>query len=506
MRILSAQQHRALDEATRKADGISSLELMERAATAWTERFIARFPDKDRRITVVAGPGNNGGDGLVIARLLRFESYTVSLVLASIAPASPDNKANQRRAKDVGVPLRTLHEHEELPQFHSGSIVIDALFGTGLSRPIEGYWARLVEHLNGQDVLRIAVDLPSGLFPDAPSEGTIVRAHHTLSLGYPKLALFSPANTPFLGEWELVAFRLAEPHVGDLSGANRMLTLGPVARLLRERHANDHKGTFGHALLVAGAFGKMGAAVICARAVLRAGAGLVTTHIPRAGYEIMQISFPEAMCSMDDHRYHFTSIAEELAPYDTIGIGPGLGTDESTKKGLYQILDEYRKPMVIDADALNILAKDAERLAHLPAGSILTPHPKEFERLFGETEDDFSRWELQRTKARELGLVILLKTGYTTIATPDGTLYFNTTGNPGMGTGGTGDALTGVLTGLLAQSYSAVDAARLGVYLHGLAGDLAADELGQESLLAEEVVSHLGKAFRQLHDSQRKPQ
>ncbi len=505
MRILSVEQHRELDAATLSADGISSLQLMERAANAWAKRFCELYPKKDRHITVLAGPGNNGGDGLVIARLLRFETYDVSILLASLAPASPDNQANQRRAKDVGVPLRILQENEPLPDYPAGSIVIDALFGTGLSRPVEGFGGRLIGQLNASPVLRIAVDLPSGLFADRNSVGHIVQAHRTLSLGYPKLALFSPANTAYLGRWELVPFAVAHDFVEGLSVQYRMLTRDGVAARLRERHANDHKGTFGHALLVAGAFGKMGAAVICARAVLRAGAGLVTAHLPRIGYEIMQISFPEAMCSVDHHRYHFTAVTQNLDQYDTIGIGPGLGTDESTQTGLRELIEAYRKPMVIDADALNLLAQEPERLAALPAGSILTPHPKEFERLFGETDDDFSRWELQRSKARELKLVILLKTGFTTVAMPDGTLYFNTTGNPGMGTGGTGDALTGILTGLLAQSYTSADAAPLGVYLHGLAGDLAAEELEQESLLAEDVVSHLGKAYRQLHASKSQP-
>ncbi len=436
MRILSAAQHRELDAATLQADGISSLQLMERAATAWTHHFCQIYPQKDRPITVLAGPGNNGGDGLVIARLLRLETYDVRILLASIAPASPDNSANQRRAKDVGVPLRVLQDNAPFPNYPAGSIVIDALFGTGLSRPIEGYWGRLIDHLNAAWVVRVAVDLPSGLYADRPSEGHIVRAHRTLSLGYPKPALFSPANTGYLGRWKLVPFAVADGYVEGLSVDHHMLTEGVIAALLKQRHASDHKGTFGHALLVAGSFGKMGAAVICARAVLRAGAGLVTTHVPRIGYEIMQISFPEAMCSVDDHRYHFTSVTEDLDPYATIGIGPGLGTDESTRAGLDQLIAAYRKPMVIDADALNLLAQAPGRLADLPAGSILTPHPKEFERLFGKTEDDFSRWELQRGKARELGLVIVLKTGSTSIATPDGTLYFNTTGNPGMGTGG----------------------------------------------------------------------
>ncbi|THH41679.1 NAD(P)H-hydrate dehydratase [Neolewinella litorea] len=500
MLILTAQQHRALDQATLQRDGISSLELMERAATAWATHFVERYPDKSREIVVLCGPGNNGGDGLAIARLLRFEAYTISVIVADIAPASPDNQINRKRAKDVGVHIRTLRENDPLPSFRKRSIVIDALFGTGLSRPIEGYWATLIEHLNEQPVVRVAVDLPSGLRTDEPSDGAVVQAHTTLSLGYPKLALFSPASTTFLGDWDLVSFRLADPlQLEEVDESTpRMLTTGPVAQLLKKRHANDHKGTFGHALLVAGGFGKMGAAVISARAVLRAGAGLVTVHIPRVGYEILQISLPEAMCSVDEHRYIITAVGDPGA-YKTIGVGPGLGTRSATQNAFFELLDNFSRPMVIDADALNMLAQSPERLGDLPAGSLLTPHPKEFERLFGATENDFARWELQRNKARELNCVVILKTGYTSIATPDGRQYFNTTGNPGMGTGGTGDALTGILTGLLAQGYAPANAARLGVYLHGLAGDLAARDLEQESLLAEDLVSHLGKAFKKLH-------
>ncbi len=498
MRILTAKEHRKLDAATMRQDGITSLELMERAATAWTSRFIKLFPEKDREIVVVCGPGNNGGDGLVIARLLRFEAYTVSIMWAEIGSGSEDNLANRRRARDTGVHIRTLAEGDTLPTFRKNGIVIDALFGTGLSRPIAGYWAELVHHLNEQPVVRVAVDLPSGLHTDEPSEGAIIRADRTLSLGYPKLCLFAPANTPYLGHWELVPFRLARlPELEGNRPAHIMLTRSLLRPLLKERHANDHKGTFGHALLIAGSYGKMGAAVISARALLRAGAGLVTAHIPRVGYEIMQIGLPEAMCVIDDHRYHFTS-AGAIDQYDAVAIGPGIGKDTATKDGLFQLLKACDYPMVLDADALNLLGEHPDEMRHIPAESILTPHPKEFERLFGKTENDFERWELQTEQAKKLGLVILLKTGFTTIATPDGTLYFNTTGNPGMGTGGTGDALTGIITGLLAQGYSSVDAARVGVFLHGLAGDIAARELQQESLLAEDLVSHLGKAFGKL--------
>ncbi|WP_420460666.1 NAD(P)H-hydrate dehydratase [Neolewinella sp.] len=498
MEVLTAEQHRALDAATLAEQGITSLQLMERAATAWATAFMVHFPRKDREIVVVAGPGNNGGDGLVIARLLRFEAYSVRIVYVDLAPASPDNLANQRRAKDVGVPLRSWIPGDPLPQLPPDSLLVDALFGTGLSRPLTGKVAELIEQLNSDESLtRVAVDLPSGLYTDAPAEGAVLKAHRTLSLGYPKLALFAPADAEYLGKWELVNFSLSANYVPGAQVQHYMLRAAEVARLLRLRSSSDHKGTFGHALLVAGAYGKMGAAVICARSVLRGGAGLVTTHIPRSGYQIMQISFPEAMCSVDIHKYHFTSV-EVSDRYATVGVGPGLGQDEATAKGLAKLLADYRQPMVIDADALNLIAAH-NWLDRIPQGSILTPHPREFERLFGQTSDDFARWEVQRQRAVSLGLVILCKTNHTSIATPDGKVYFNTSGNPGMGTGGTGDALTGLLAGLLAQGYDPGTAARLGVYLHGLAGDLAAEELEQESLLAEDLVSHLGPAFRHLH-------
>ncbi|MEO0734210.1 MAG: NAD(P)H-hydrate dehydratase [Bacteroidota bacterium] len=270
-----------------------------------------------------------------------------------------------------------------------------------------------------------------------------------------------------------------------------------LQRHLKPRGANDHKGTFGHALLLAGAFGSMGAAIIAGRAILRSGAGKLTCHVPRSGYEIMQIGFPEAMCSIDPHRYRTTEVGD-LDGYQVIAAGPGLGTEAMTAAALADVLERTDQPMVLDADALNIIAEQPDLLDLVPRHSILTPHPKEFSRLFGQADHDFARWQVQRKLAREKGIYIVLKTGYTAIATPAGDLYLNPTGNPGMATAGTGDALTGVITGLLAQGYVPEVAATLGVYLHGLAGDLAADELGQEFLLAEDVVQHLGKAFAHL--------
>ncbi|MTB53090.1 NAD(P)H-hydrate dehydratase [Lewinella sp. W8] len=505
MYILTAQQHRSLDQATISRHGISSEDLMERAATAFTEAFIQSLSGRQPTIIIVAGSGNNGGDGLVAARLLHQRGYTVKIYLAEISAPSQDNLANQEKATRAGLILHPIEENGPLPNFPKDAILVDALFGTGLSRPITGYWAELIHHLNQLPLRRVAIDLPSGLMADGPSQEPIFRAHHTFTLGYPKLCLYAPANTDYLGDWSRVSFQLADDAVPEIVGeANqptpRQSTAAELAPLLRPRRANDHKGTFGHVLLYAGSFGSMGAAVLTGRAILRTGAGLLTCHVPRSGYEIMQISFPEAMCEVDAHRYHATEVGP-LDRYTTLAIGPGLGTEALTEAAFGKLLTRYDRPIVVDADGLNLLARNPSLMEHLPANSILTPHPKEFERLFGQTDDDFARWELQREMARTHQVILLLKTGYTSIALPDGRLYFNPTGNPGMGTAGMGDALTGVLAGLLAQGYSPEQAALLGVYLHGLAGDLAASELGQESLLAEDLINYLGQAFRGLRSA-----
>lgn len=499
MYILTADQHRSLDQATITKEGISSEELMERAATAFTYAFSRSYPSRKQTIVIIAGSGNNGGDGLVAARVLTQMGYDVEFYLPEIGTPSQDNQLNQVKARNVGLELHPLREGSSFPQFPEGAILVDALFGTGLSRPITGYWAELICYLNKCPLRRVAIDLPSGLMADAPSPEPVFQADRTFTLGYPKLCLFSPTNTAYLGDWTLIPFRLAHNAVEKIVGEHarttpQLNTQEELAPLLHRRKANDHKGTFGHVLLYGGKFGSMGAAVITGRAILRTGAGMLTCHVPRSGYEIMQISFPEAMCEVDAHRYHATEVGG-LERYTTLAIGPGLGTEALTEKALRKLLTNYDRPVVLDADGLNLISRHPDLLKSIPENSILTPHPKEFARLFGHTENDFDRWELQREMARKYRVVLLLKTGYTSIATPDGQFFFNPTGNPGMGTAGMGDALTGVLAGLLAQGYPPEVAARLGVYLHGLAGDLAAKSLGQESLLAEDLVSHLGKAF-----------
>ncbi|RME05768.1 MAG: NAD(P)H-hydrate dehydratase, partial [Bacteroidetes bacterium] len=388
------------------------------------------------------------------------------------------------------------------PVLPKGVIVIDAIFGSGLNRPVEGYWAELINWLNGQPVTRVSVDIPSGMFADAPTTGAAVKAHYTFAFEVPKLGFLFPENNEFVGNWTCESIGLHPDFIASLETPWHFVTQEMVRSMLHQRRKYAHKGTFGHALLVAGSYGKVGAGILAARACLRSGAGLVTIHAPSCAYQILQIAFPEAMVMVDEGELFIRQSRFDFSRYSAVGIGPGIGTADATALALRAMLEQADHPLVLDADALNLLAKHPEFWEHVPENSILTPHPKEFERLFGKTSDSFERNALQREMARKHKVFIVLKGAYTCTSTPEGICYFNSTGNPGMATGGSGDVLTGMLTGLLAQGYSPFETCVLGVYLHGLAGDLAAEELQQEALLASDIISHIGRAFLKLRSDE----
>lgn len=503
MKILSATQTRALDAYTIQHEPIASTDLMERASRAFCRWFMARFKlEEDRPIVICCGSGNNGGDGWAIARLLHEAAYAVQVIACRIgSSASPDNQTNEKRLREkTVVPIHEIRADDPWPDIPPHAMLIDGLFGSGLSRPISGYWGQLVDFLNQQEATRIAIDIPSGLFADRVSRGTIFQADHTLSFQLPKLAFFLPENAPYVGQWQVVDIGLSADGLAQQATPFHHLTATEAAELVRSRGRFDHKGTFGHTLIIAGSYGKIGAAILSAKAALRAGCGLVTVHLPRCGYEIMQIAFPEAMVEVDKHKLVFTQ-AKHLERFSSIGIGPGIGTNELTRKGLQRLLEEAQQPLVLDADALNLLARHPELQSVLPPRSILTPHPKEFSRLFGETADGFAQLERLMERSQSWQCYIVLKGGYTAIASPDGQVFINTSGNPGMGTAGAGDVLTGVISSLLAQGYSPLASCQLGVCLHGLAGDRAAQALQQESLIAEDIIQFLGAAYAQLRNS-----
>jgi ADP-dependent NAD(P)H-hydrate dehydratase / NAD(P)H-hydrate epimerase len=497
IKILSTQQIRSLDVATIQNEPVLSIDLMERASRAFTNWFIEHF-SATHKIGVICGLGNNGGDGLAIARMLLEWGYPVKVwIVRGSGNETEDFAINLARLKNKSHDLFEITSQADQGLFHDRDVLIDALFGSGLSRAAEDLHAQAIRCINQTNAVRVSVDIPSGLFADKHSDGEIVKAHHTVTFHLPKLSFFFPEAHQYTGQWTVVDIELDKSFIRSASTSYFYVTQKAARRIIKPRLKFDHKGDFGHVLLIAGSYGKMGAAILSSRATLRAGAGLLTVHVPSCGYEIIQNSVPEAMAEIDPDDKCFTNILE-LINYSAVGIGPGLGKDVQTVDAFNSLLNAYRKPMVIDADALNILSEQSHLLKLVPEGSILTPHPKEFQRLVGKWSNDFDRLEKQKTLASALKSVVVLKGAYTSIASPDGDVYFNSSGNPGMATGGTGDVLTGIITSLLAQRYSAIDAAVLGVFVHGLSGDMAAAEKGMISMTASDVIEYLPEAFRKL--------
>lgn len=450
-------------------------------------------------IAVFCGKGNNGGDGLAIARLLAVRGRKVSVyILEAGQKGTDDFQENLARLHQATAEIVYLQSPEHFPALAPGTLIVDALFGTGLNRRLEGLAAALVERMNSYAADIIAIDMPSGMLADGSSKGfPVVTATHTLSFQCMKLAFMMPENEASIGIIHILEIGLLPGFLQQTSSDTLLLDFDLVRAIYKPRKRFSHKGNFGHALLVAGSQGFMGAAVLAAGACLRAGVGKLTSLAPECGYTIMQTSVPEAMCLVSGES-EIESIPDDLAQFKAIGIGPGIGTDEKHLQWIEQLLNEYRKPLVADADALNTLAKHPALLAKLPPFSIITPHPTEFDRLFGQQSDDFARVAMARKKAAELGIIIILKGHHTLIAMPGGNAFFNSTGNPGMATGGSGDVLSGILTALLAQQYAPEQAALLGVFLHGLAGDCAAKRESEEAMIAGDITRNLGAAFMQL--------
>ncbi len=497
MKILSAAEIRAWDQYTIQHEPVASIDLMERAAGKCVDWLLGQFPDATA-FSIFCGKGNNGGDGLAIARMLIEKDFSVTIYILEFGhKGTEDFQTNLARLHKF--PQPDIHYVQSEENFHpipKEHIVIDALFGSGLNRGLEGVTARLVEHINASGCEIISIDIPSGLFVDRSSKGNaVIRARHTLSFQCYKPAFLFAENEACMGEIHILDIGLLNSFYLSLQNRFELLDDEIIHSIYKPRKRFSHKGTYGHALLVAGSYGKMGAAVLSAKSSLRSGAGLLTCHIPKCGYDILQISVPEAMLMTDFNSSISTKVEDDLTKYDAIGVGPGIGTASETKMMLRELFDNYRSPVVLDADALNIIASQKDLLQLIPAGSILTPHPKEFERLFGETANEFDRVLLALQKAAELKCIIVLKGHHSFITTPDGKGFFNSTGNAGMATAGSGDVLTGILTGLLAQGYSAVETTILGVYLHGLAGDMAAAEYSQEAMMAGDIISQTGKAF-----------
>jgi hydroxyethylthiazole kinase-like uncharacterized protein yjeF len=497
MKIISARQMRDADAFTVANKPISSLELMEIAANECFE-WILNHRNHSKKFIVICGTGNNGGDGLVIARKLYGVKISVEVIVLDSGNHSSDFDSNLVALKKFPVPVQLLKEGDSFPNTDA-AIIIDAIFGTGLSRPVEGWIGECIDAINGSGNEIISIDLPSGLNADNHSEGKIICAKDTLTFQSPKLAFFFSENEKYTGNFHVLEIGLDKNFIEGMDAKNAWISLADVKHILKPRGKFSHKGLYGHSLLVSGSYGKMGAAVISARACLRSGTGLLTVHIPKCGYEILQIALPEAMTSTDTNEGIISNV-EDIDKYDAIGIGPGIGTSEIAVQMFSALLEKADKSIVADADALNILALNKNLLDKLPSYSILTPHPKEFERLVGKYNNEFERHRMQIEFSVKHKVVVVLKGSYTCISTPEAKAFFNSTGNPGMSKGGSGDALTGIILALLAQHCSPVDAALLGVYIHGLAGDFAMRKKGTVSMIASDLIEKLPAAFNYLKE------
>jgi ADP-dependent NAD(P)H-hydrate dehydratase / NAD(P)H-hydrate epimerase len=505
MKLFRSDQIKQIDEYTINEEPVTSVELMERAAGQLLKWYVSRF-ERSHRIYIFAGPGNNGGDGLALARLLDSNRYDcVVYFIQFTEKTSGDWKTNLNRLKqETKVPVKyiTASDAGSFPVISSGDIIFDAIFGSGLTRPVEGLAKDIIKRINGAGATVISIDIPSGLFGEDNTSNdyeNIIKADYTLSFQFPKISFMFAENARFCGEWVVLPIGLSPDAIRNIISPYSLLEKDDVAPLLKKRSKFAHKGNFGHGLLIAGSFGKMGAAVLGARAALRTGIGLLTCHIPLCGVTIVQSSISEAMVDPDKNEMHLSEVVDTGA-FDAIGVGPGIGTDTESQNALHDLLTMCKKPVVIDADGLNILSLNKSWYSLIPENAILTPHPKEFERLAGKSENSYERLTKQLKFSKNNKCIVILKGAHTSVTTPAGNVFFNSTGNPGMATAGSGDVLTGILLSLLAQGYSPENAAVLGVYLHGLAGDFAAEELCYESIIATDITKCLSKAFNKIRE------
>ncbi|MBK9673323.1 MAG: NAD(P)H-hydrate dehydratase [Bacteroidetes bacterium] len=498
LKILSASQLQQADSDTIQQEAISSTDLMERAAHKCYEWIIENFTQSSSFICL-CGIGNNGGDGLAITRMLLQAGYTANAVIVgNQTKLSKDGSINKERL--LALKPESFNEFNE-DNFQNAinprCVLIDALFGTGLTRPLDENFRNVVQCMNQSGVPIVSIDVPSGVLIDVPlpPDACCVQATYTLSFQCPKLSFLLPSSGKFVGQLVILDIRLNTASIDSAVCSAYFVQLNDVKVLLKSRPLFSHKGNFGHALLIAGSNDKMGAAQLCIHASLRAGTGLVSAIVPQQGRAIIQTTLPEAMLYGTEDRI---STLTDFSPYSAIGIGPGLEKNAEQTQGIKILIQEFKGRIVFDADALNILAENKTWLGFLHSEVILTPHVKEFERLSEKATNDFHRLQLAKEFAIRYKLHLLLKGKYSVLCCPDGTLYFNSTGNPGMAKGGSGDVLTGILTGLMAQGYTAKEAGIIGMYLHGKAGDIAAKKHTEFAMKAGDIIDCMGDAIAEM--------
>ncbi|WP_179320111.1 NAD(P)H-hydrate dehydratase [Winogradskyella helgolandensis] len=509
MKLFSKEQIYEGDKLTTERQNISSTDLMERAGTQIFNWMHTRMQGAQVPIHVFCGIGNNGGDGLVLARHLITHGYNVVTYIVNCSDKrSKDFLINYDRIKNVTKKWPTMLScKEDFTEIEIGvdDIIVDAIFGIGLNRPPNDWVKALFQKFKASKAFTLSIDMPSGLYTDkaVEDEDAVIYAGYTLSFQSPKLAFFLPETEKYTIQWEVLDIGIDRDYLMQTETEVELISKLEVLPIYKPRKKFAHKGDFGHVMILGGSYGKIGAVNLASRAALSAGAGLVTAYIPKCGYHSLQTAIPEVMVITDDNETHISNINFELKP-TVIGVGVGLGTSEETAKTFEAFLKKNKVPLVIDADGLNIISQHKTLLKLLPKQTVLTPHPKELERLIGKWSSDFEKLEKVKAFTNKYDLIVLIK-GAHSITVNKNKLYINTTGNPGMATGGSGDVLTGVISGLIAQGYTPFAATIFGVYLHGKSADISIEDYGYQSLIASHIIETLGEAYLDLFKQPEQP-
>ena len=497
MKILTSNAIRAVDAKTIEYNKIFSHQLMERAARAFFYHFASNYSSNENAVALFCGNGNNGGDGIAVARILHSVGYLVKLFIVETSSIySDDCSLNIDWAKKAGVDITTIVSVDQIPSLDNINVVVDAIFGTGLSRPLSGLSKEVIERINSAQKTVISIDIPSGLFMDKPTT-IAVEATETVTFQIPKLSLFLPDNSHFVGHLSIVDIGLDAKAIAEADTDMYYLTDAAMANKVKPLAKFAHKGTQGHALIIGGSLGKIGAITLASKAALKSGCGLITAFVPQCGMSVIQCSFPEAMVVQDENQSHLSSISYDIKP-DAIAIGMGMGQHNETKRALDDFLHNTSTPMIIDADALNILSENPDWLQCLQPNTILTPHPKELSRLVGSWQDDFQKIALTREFAHKYNLIVVIKGAHSLIIDSDN-LYVNSSGSPALATAGSGDVLSGIIAGLLAQGYEALLATQLGVYIHGMTANVASELINPRSFIATDIIENIGKVYDRMN-------
>ena len=498
MKILSSEAIRTVDAKTLQYKKMQSHELMEMAATAFFDYFVLNYSINESTVAIFCGSGNNGGDGVAIARLLHEAGYYVKLIIIEISDRySDDCSLNIVKAQKADIDITKITSVDQIPDLNNINVVIDGIFGTGLSRNLKGLAKDVIEKINSARKTVVSIDIPSGLFMDKPTKLAIF-ATETVTFQIPKLALFLPMNYKFAGNISIVNIGLDATAINEAETDMYYLEDATMADKLKPLTKYAHKGTQGHALIIGGSLGKIGSVLLASKAALKSGCGLVTAFVPKCGTSVIQSSFPEAMVVQDNSQYYLSSISYDIQP-SAIAIGMGMGKHNETKQAFAFFLQNTFTPLVVDADALNILSENSDWLHYLQPNTILTPHPAELSRLIGNWENDFEKIILTREFARQYKLIIVIKGAHTIIIDSDN-LYINSSGTPALATAGSGDVLSGIIAGLLSQNYEPIIAAQLGVYIHGLTANVTTDIINPRSFIASDIIDNICKVYDRMND------